>query len=211
MKKRYLSKHSKDNKSNKVNRKIFIIILIVIVIATIGVVTVRNIGDKNKIKKNVNDTFSALKDLNVDEVNKHLDYKALVNSFDKIILEQNGDKDSNIEKKLFESIEWTIEDIQINDENTAEVIIEMTNKNYNHIIIKWAQSMLKMDENDINDKIQVEKLEEVIDEVTKTKTIIKKIKLVKVEENWTIEVNTDLRDLVFPGIDSIVTVLDQYR
>ena len=48
----------------------------------------------------------------------------------------------------------------------------------------------------------------VIDEEKNTKTILKKITISK-EDDWKIIVNDDLRDLVFPGIDSVATVLNE--
>ena len=86
----------------------------------------------------------------------------------------------------------------------------MTNKNFANIITTWIKEILKEKEQGmtISNELAIEKLEKVIDEEKNTKTILKKINLNK-EDDWKIVVNDDLRDLIFPGIDSVETVLNE--
>lgn len=56
----------------------------------------------------------------------------------------------------------------------------------------------------------LKELEDVLINENATKTEIKRITLNQNDENWKIEVNESLRDLMYPGIDIVFTVLNQY-
>lgn len=215
MGKHSLGKHLGKHKSKKMNKIFSIIIISIGIIAVIiqGIIMTKNrkLDEKEKIEENINNTFISLKNLDINNVNKYMNYKDLVNSLDEIILEQNKEGESNIERKLFSNMEWTIESIKILDKNTAEAIIEMTNKNYNNIIIKWMELLLQMEASDVNNEIQLQKLDEILNETNTNKTVIKKINMIKNGEKWSIKVNDNLRDLVFTGIESIATVIEEYK
>lgn len=215
MGKHSLGKHLEKNKSKKINKIIPIIITIIGIIAVIiqGIIMIKNrtLDEKKEIEENINNTFISLKNLDINQVNQHMNYKDLVNSLDEIILEQNKEGESNIERKLFSNMEWTVESVKILDKNAAEAIIEMTNKNYNNIIIKWMELLLQMDASDVNNEIQLQKLDEILKETNTNKTVIKKINLIKNDEKWIIKVDDNLRDLVFSGIESIATVIEEYN
>ena len=107
--------------------------------------------------------------------------------------------------------QWNIENIEIeNDKATA--VIEVTNKNFKDVIIKWMEQMYTVQESDqnISDEIALKELEEVLLNENATKTEIKRITLNQIDANWKIEVNESLRDLMYPGIDIIFTILNQY-
>lgn len=44
----------------------------------------------------------------------------------------------DLQKKLFNTMEWTIENIKEED-GTVVAIVEVTNKNYKEIIIEWLK------------------------------------------------------------------------
>ena len=127
-----------------------------------------------------------------------------------MLLDQNTTQMTDLEKKLFENLKWNIENVEIQD-NQATIIVEMTNKNFANIITTWIKEILKEKEKGtiISNDLAIQKLEEAIDEENSSKTILKKITLSK-EDNWKIVVNDDLRDLIFPGIDSVSTALNQF-
>lgn len=211
-----MGEHSESKKKYK-NRKKFIVIILIAIIIIAGI-TIKlkftekePVDDETLITETVNSAFSALNRLNASKANKYLDYETLVNSLDEMIIEQRGNKVSSVEKKLFSNLEWNIESVSMTSDTTAMVTIEATNKDFNNVIINWINILLEMDRNSVTSEVQVEKLEEAIEQTTETKTITKKIKLVKNDGSWTIKVNTNLRDLVYTGIDSIASVLEGYE
>lgn len=91
-------------------------------------------------------------------------------------------------------------------------MIEVTNKNFKDVITKWMEQMYTVQESDqnISDEIALKELEEVLINENETKTEIKRITLNQIDANWKIEVNESLRDLMYPGIDIVFTILYQY-
>ena len=118
------------------------------------------------------------------------------------------EEETNIEKELFKDIAWSIENIEVNNDE-AIVIIELTNKSFKSILTKWMKDLIA----DVNNGDQIveegaiNKLEEIVKNEEDNKVELKKVKLKKHEDTWRIEVNDDLIDLVFPGIDSVTEIL----
>ena len=209
-----MGKHSsgKYAKKKKINIKIIVILIAIILITTGIIIFIKNNSDtdtKTEPEKNVENLFKALKDSNKEEASKYIDYDKLISSLDEMLLEQDSKQMTDLEKKLFKNIKWNIENVEVQD-NQAIIIVEMTNKNFANIITTWIKEILKEKEegNTISNDLAIQKLEKVIDEEKNTKTILKKITISK-EDDWKIIVNDDLRDLVFPGIDSVATVLNE--
>ena len=187
-------------------KKAIIIILLLIVTIAFGIYfLVNKITEQNRIKASVNEFFEGLKNSEIDKVNKYADYNQLINSFDEMILQDENDR---IEKELFSSLEWNIETIEKID-NRTEIIIEAKNKDFKDVITNWMKELVsaKSAGISITNEYALEKLENEIKEEEKTKTVIKKIVLKEDNGNFKITVSEDLRDLVFPGIDSVIDVL----
>ena len=202
------SKHFSDEKGVGKGKKVvaIIIILLLIVAIAFGIYfLVNKITEQNRIKASVNEFFEGLKNSEVDKVNKYADYNQLINSFDEMILQDENDR---IEKELFSSLEWNIETIEKID-NRIEIIIEAKNKDFKDVITNWMKELVsaKSAGISITNEYALEKLENEIKEEEKTKTVIKKIVLKEDNGNFKITVSEDLRDLVFPGIDSVIDVL----
>lgn len=202
------SKHFSDEKGVGKGKKVvaIIIILLLIVAIAFGIYfLVNKITEQNRIKASVNEFFEGLKNSEVDKVNKYADYNQLINSFDEMILQDENDR---IEKELFSSLEWNIETIGKID-NRTEIIIEAKNKDFKDVITNWMKELVsaKSARISITNEYALEKLENEIKEEEKTKTVIKKIVLKEDNGNFKITVSEDLRDLVFPGIDSVIDVL----
>ncbi len=208
-----MGKHSsgKYAKKKKINIKMIGILIVIILIITCIVIFINNhTNSKTEPEKYIESLFTALKNSNREEASKYIDYEKLISSLDEMLLDQNTTQMTDLEKKLFENLKWNIENVEIQD-NQATIIVEMTNKNFANIITTWIKEILKEKEKGtiISNDLAIQKLEEAIDEENSSKTILKKITLSK-DDNWKIVVNDDLRDLIFPGIDSVSTALNQF-
>ena len=199
------SKHSSERtKGNKILLTIIVLIIIIVISFEIYFL-VNKLNEKSRIEGAINSLFEALKNSDQEKVNQYTDYTQLVNSIDEMILQDNSDE---LERELFSNIEWSIENIEKNDSETV-AIIEVKNKDFKDVIINWMKELVsaKSAGISITNEYALEKLENEIKEEEKTKTVIKKIVLKEDNGNFKITVSEDLRDLVFPGIDSVIDVL----
>ncbi len=205
-----MGKHSASKEKSNFGKIIkFILFLIIIAAIILGIVYVRNLKkDKIQVTQNVNSLFESLKELNKEQIEKYVNYKMIVSGLDEMIINEDNEN-SELQKELFKDISWSIESVNINGKE-AVAIVEMTNKNFKNILTKWMKEIVKekTEDNEISEKVALEKLKEVLKDETVRKTIIKKIKLEKNEDEWKIEVNDDLIDLIFPGIESVAEVLN---
>ena len=205
----------KGNHSAKKEFNFISVLKIIIVLAIIGaiafgiVMLVMNYTNKAKIENEIStviDTsFTALKNLDKENINKHLDYNKLIAGLDEMLIKE---EETNIEKELFKDIAWSIENIEVNNDE-AIVIIELTNKSFKSILTKWMKDLIAEvnNGNQIAEEGAINKLEEIVKKEEDNKVELKKVKLKKHEDTWRIEVNDDLIDLVFPGIDSVTEIL----
>lgn len=208
--KRYIADKSNVSKTRIVIVFITILVMVSIIILAITKFNVKN-DPKLEIESMINDMFLSLKAGNSNQINKYFDYVMLISSFDPMIVENESDISINIVNKMFKNITWTIEDIDI-DENNAIVIVEVTNINFKVIVTDWMKEIVSVSSNGvvITNDLALEKLHMLLSkESLETKTIIKKVKLNKKDNKWYIELNDDFRDLVYPGIDSVITVLNE--
>ena len=206
-----MGKHTLEKKTNKVLVIVAILIILAVIIGIVVFFIGNNKTPEEKLKETIDSCFTSLKSSNIEKANKYINYDELVSSFDELIIENSEEEISNIEKELFKSIEWDIENIEIeNDKATA--VIEVTNKNFKDVITKWMEQMYTVQESkqNISDEIALRELEEVLINENETKTEIKRITLNQNDENWKIEVNESLRDLMYPGIDIVFSILNQY-
>lgn len=100
----------------------------------------KNKTPEEKIEKTIDSCFTSLKSSDIEQANKYINYDELVSSFDEIIIENREEEISNIEKELFKSIEWNIENIEIENDK-ATVVVEVTNKNFKDVITKWMEQL----------------------------------------------------------------------
>lgn len=165
---------------------------------------------RNKPKTIINNLLTELKAGNKEAANNYTDYEQLIYSLDEMLTVEDNEQISAIEKSLFDSIEWNIENIEIDGEN-ATAVVEVTNKDFIKVITNWMKKVIneKAKGTEITEEISLQKLQDTLSETQERKTVIKKITLNKEEGNWKINVDENLRDLVYPGIDSVITVLNQ--
>lgn len=206
-----MGKHTLEKKTNKVLLIAVILIILAVIIGIVVFFMSKNKTPEEKIEKTIDSCFTSLKSSDIEQANKYINYDELVSSFDEIIIENREEEISNIEKELFKSIEWNIENIEIENDK-ATVVVEVTNKNFKDVITKWMEQLYtkQVSVQNISDEMALKELEDVLINENATKTEIKRITLNQNDENWKIEVNESLRDLMYPGIDIVFTVLNQY-
>ena len=166
---------------------------------------VRNLNSQNDIEDVINHFFEAIKNADQEAANQYVDYQQLINSLDEMILQDESDE---IEKELFRDIEWNIEDIE-EQENQMVAIVEVKNKDFKNVITAWMKELVsaKSSGMSITNEYALEKLTEELKQEENLKIVIKKIVLQKENDSWKIQVNEDLRDLVYPSVDSVISVL----
>lgn len=199
------SKHSSE-KSNGKKVVLIIITSIVIIALVFGIFfLVNKVNESNKVEGVINSFFEALKNSNQETVNQYADYNQLINSIDEMILQDDSDE---LEKELFNNIEWVIEDVEKNDNETV-AIVEVKNKDFKDVMTNWMKELVsaKSAGIEVTNEYALEKLTNELKEEENFKTVIKKITVKEDNGNMKIIVNEDLRDLVFPGIDSVIEVL----
>ncbi|MBQ9298796.1 MAG: hypothetical protein IJ223_07250 [Clostridia bacterium] len=203
--------HSLEKEFNFVSVLKIIIVLAIIGAIIFGIVMlVMNHISKAKIEEDISkvidSSFTALKNLDKENVNKYLDYDKLISGLDEMLIKE---EDTNIEKELFKDITWSIENIEINNDE-ATVIVELTNKSFKNILTKWMKDLIAdvNNGNQILEEGAINNLEEIIKKEEDNKVELKKVKLKKYEDTWKIEVNDDFIDLVYPGIDSVTEILN---
>ena len=203
--------HSLEKEFNFVSVLKIIIVLAIIGAIIFGIIMlVMNHIKKAKIEEDIStvidNSFTALKNLDKEKVNKYLDYNKLISGLDEMLIKE---EDTNIEKELFKDITWAIENIEVNNDE-AIVIVELTNKSFKNILTKWMKDLIAEvnNGNQIAEEGAINKLEEIVKKEEDNKVELKKVKLKKYEDTWKIEVNDDFIDLVFPGIDSVTEILN---
>lgn len=188
-------------------KKIIFLIIFVIIILLIGML-VKTINNRKQAPKvAINNAFQALKDQDENVANEYLNYDEVISSIDEMLLKN---EDIPINKELFEDLEWNIESVEI-DGKTATATVEVTNKNFKTIITNWMKEIVnvKSQNKSITEEIALNKLYEVLQQNNEKKNTTKQITLYKAENKWSIEVDNELRNLLFPGIESIATALNQ--
>ena len=183
----------------------FIIVLCIIVGLVINFFCSK---EKREVSDTINNCLTAIKEQNNEEASKYVNYENLLCSIDGIFANKDIEEISNVEKELFKNIEWKIENIEV-EEGKAVAAVEVKNKDFKYVITRWMKEIVvsKSVDKEITNEILLQKLEKSLKEETTMKTEIKKITLNKLEEQWKIQVNEELRDLVYPGIDSVITGL----
>lgn len=206
-----MGKHSTGKyakfKKGKLIATLTIVIILILVIALVVIMTSKTNLEKEP-ERVLNEAFTGLKELDKEKVNAYMDYDKLIKSLDEMILE-NPD-DTELEKELFKDMKWTIESTKLED-NHAIMIIEMTNKDFKTILTEWMREIVsEREKNQVTNELALQILKKVIsDESIKEKTVLKKVNIQKDDSGWKISVDNNLRDLLFPGIDSVISAIKE--
>lgn len=199
-----MGKHSIERENNKTIKIIALIVLVIAIISTIVVLIYNN--NLQKPEDTINAAFTALKNYNIGEVNKYVDYEQVIYSLDEILIDE---KNENVERELFNFIEWKIDKVEINGDN-ATAIVELTNKDFIKVITNWMKVIVaeKDKGKKITNQSSLKQLEKVLTDIKETKTEINKIKLQKEDNMWKIVVTDEFRSLIYPGVDTVSAVLE---
>ena len=160
-----MGRHSSGNYTKKSKSKI-IIALTIIIIAVIGVsiyLYTTNMEKKGP-EITINNMFNALKQSDESQVNEYLDYNKLLSSLDEMLVKEDV-RNEEVEKKLFESIEWKIENIEADGE-TATAVVELTNKDFIEVVTAWMKKIVNVKNNgiELTDEVSLQKLQETLEE-----------------------------------------------
>ena len=202
-----MGKHSinNSNRKNGIKLKSILFFIIITGLVIIFIISInKKKDDFTKQEEIINQAFSALKTTNINEVNKYTNYNKIISGLDESIL--NQEEVSEIEKNLFNTMEWSIEKIKEEDNNTV-AIIEVTNKDFKMIITEWLQEIVNRKTNgeDISNEVGLKVLENILKNNNYgTQTVIKKV---KIDKDSKIEVNDDLINLLYSGIESFSNAL----
>lgn len=202
-----MGKHSinNSNRKNGIKLKSILFFIIITGLVIIFIISInKKKDDFTKQEEIINKAFSALKTININEVNKYTNYNKIISGLDESIL--NQEEVSEIEKNLFNTMEWSIEKIKEEDNNTV-AIIEVTNKDFKMIITEWLQEIVNRKTNgeDISNEVGLKVLENILKNNNYgTQTVIKKV---KIDKDSKIEVNDDLINLLYSGIESVSNAL----
>ena len=209
-----MGKHSQSRHSSGVTKSkkiVWIVIVLILVVAiAFGIYAlVRKLNQQNDIESVINNFFEAIKNAEQETANQYADYQQLINSLDEMILQDESDE---IEKELFKNIEWNIEDIE-EQEDQVVAIVEVKNKDFKNVITAWMKELVSAKSSgiEITNEYALEKLSEELKQEEGSKAVIKKMVLKQEDNSWRIQVNEDLRDLVYPSIDSVISVLKSSR
>ena len=201
-----MGKHSSESKSVK-GKKVFFVIIFLTLLVAIGIVIYIDIFNKQTPEDSINNAFKAMKLYDVDNANKYIDYNQLIYSLDEMLVQG---KNEGVCKELFKNLEWKIENTEVNNDK-ATAIVEVTNKNFIKVMTNWMKKIIgeKAKGNQITIDVSLQKLENALSETEEVSTVMKKINLIKEGDIWKVEVDEELRALVYPSIDSVATALIQ--
>lgn len=209
-----MRKHMETN--TKVNKKKLIVSFItaLLVITIMSVVIIGNVvinKDEQKVKNTINSAFKSLVEGDIEESNKYLNYNSLIGILDKEILSEENLLKYELNKELFNSLEWNIEKIDM-QENYINVTLEISNKDYSQIIMKWLGLIIEEEKNGntlINVQCAEKMKEAILNEEIKNVTQTRKITLKNIEENLQIIVDDELGNALFPRIDQLNNLLSE--
>ena len=161
----------------------------------------------NGPKNTVEDMFKAIKDGDHEKVNEYINYQELVSSSE-VLNSENLDEETM--KLLFEKLSWNITEV-IQEKDTANVTVDVTNKNFRTIIGNYMQKVLRVafSGQELNDsEMENYLLEELRNQDVETTTTTQTINLTKQEGKWMISTdNSDLINILLPGLNEAINSL----
>ena len=111
---------------------------------------------------------------------------------------------------LFDKLSWKVTETT-QEENTANVTVEVTNKNFKTIIANYMQNALRVafSGQELSDaEMENYLLEELRNEDVETTTTTQTINLTKQDGKWVINTtDTNLIDILLPGLNEAVNSL----
>lgn len=195
-----------------------IVIIAVVVIAVVAIVTTIFFG--NNPEKTIEETFTALKEGNLELIDEYIateDSNSLIENEITDNLKtslENSDFERDLINSCFSQFEWQIKETKI-EGNTAVVTVDITNKDFSNVVQEVFSKMLTqalstaVTGEEMTEEETLNLIKESIDEVTDTTTITKEINLVKENGTWKFNA-TEVMNIVLPGIIDGLESLQNY-
>ena len=199
------TKTKKDNKNiNIKNSYVAGIILVILVI--IAIIVAVSMLQKTP-EKSINEMLTSLKAGDIETASKYFDYENLMNISG---LTNKDNMDTEAQKLFFDRLEWNIKNVNI-ENDTANVEVEVTNKDFKTIIGNYMQKALKavFSGNDLsNSQMESYLKEELQSETAPVTTVTKTIQLTKQDNEWKVNEKDDFTDLILPGLRETINSLN---
>lgn len=187
--------------------KVVPIISIIVIIALVVIVVLSIIFLGNTPKKTVDEMLQALKDADYETVNNYVNYNELISSSESV---EGENFDEETQKLFFDKLSWNITEVK-QENDVANVTVEITNKNFKTIINNYMQRVLRIalrGENIDSQGTENYLIEELKNENVETTTNTQTITLLKQDGKWIITTsNEELMNMLLPGLNEAVNSL----
>lgn len=209
---RYSAKSNSKTSKNNSKLLIVIIVFVLLIFALFSLVyfCISQRKNSGKPENQIDALFSALKSNKIKAVDEFVSYEDIVSSLDESILNMdNKNNKSNLQKELFEDLEWSIKGVEFLD-NQAVATVSVTNKDFKSIVTKWLKVIVEQDSvaNDFSEDFLLKKLEEILVAEEEMRTATNLIIFDRIDDEWRIQANDNLIYLIFPGLDTINSVFN---
>ena len=200
------------------NKRAWIIAIIaIVVIAVVAIVATIFFG--NNPEKTIDETFTALRDGDMDVLNKYITSEEKDKSIENEIMAGLTDtsasetEEEELTKACFTQLAWKINETKI-DGKSAVVNVDITNKDFSKVVEEVFSEMLaqafssaftgeEMTEEKIGNLFQ-----EKIEKETETTTATEEINLVKENGIWKFSNSDELVKILLPGLSEKVDELE---
>ncbi len=199
------TKTKKENKNTNIKNS-YIVGIILVILVIIAIVVGVSMLQKTP-QKTINEMLTALKSGDIETASQYFNYENLMNISG---LTNKDNMDIETQKLFFDRLEWNIKNVNI-ENDTANVEIEVTNKDFQTIIGNYMQKALRavFSGNDLsNSQMESYLKEELQSETAPTTTVTKTIALTKQDGEWKVNESDDLTDLILPGLRETINSLN---
>ena len=194
-----------ENKTDKKSNTPMIIGIVVVVILILVILAYAFLASTPK--RSVEGVLQGLKDGDYDKVNEYVNYEELISASS---AEDGEELNAEAQKLLFDKLSWDITE-ESKDGDTANVTVEITNKNFKTIINNYMQRVLRLafSGQDVTDEQNQNYLiEELNSEDVEMTTTTQVINLVKQDGKWIITTtNDELVNSLLPGLKEAIDSL----
>lgn len=200
--KKFEVKNDKAKKLGDKNKKTSWVVTVITILAVLVVVVLLTymIVTSSDPKKSVDGLLTNLRAGDFEKAQEFISGDDLLD---------NDEFSVETKKLLFDKLAWKVTKVtQEND--TATVEIEVTNKDFKTIISNYMQKALKAafaGENISEQEIDNYFTEELKNEQVQTTTVTKTIQVIKEDKKWKVVSNDELADALLPGLQETVNSL----
>ena len=149
--------------------------------------------------------LNCLKTGDFNSISTYTNYNDLINTVD--LDDENRAMSEEAQRLLFNKLSWKIGEVK-EEQDTATVEVEITNKNFEVVLNNYMQKVVKIalsGTEQAQEEYNNYLLEELRKEDTPTTTVSKTVEVKKVDGKWVVTANSDLASLLLPGLESIIS------